>query len=470
MVMPGGGLRPADDSVVVGRQIRLDGGVIEYELRGELAAPLEILSGGGTIRNGRGVTPINSAVTGSGALTIEGGFGNGTISLGADLSQFDGTLTFTGGSIGITRELGYDGVIEVRAADLGTLVANPFGSARVHIRPEGSFGVGNGVTANLHLLGGSLRLHPRIGASEPVLDGDLTVEDHSYLFLPAYDPEVPGGSHVASDIALSYLSNLVIAEQAGATTTAQRGLFKHPLNLGGGLSVTHSATLTSYDNPVTISGTIVAATPQATLHLVGNDTFEITGSVDLTNGNSLTILEDGVPAEVEFSGADSVLSGSGTLVGDATISNGGVVAPGNSPGHLTVDGNMEIGGGAVYEWEISDPDGTAGVDWDLLEVDGDLMFSATPDNPWILQLADLSSLLQADAPLLIATAESISGFDPAAVQFEVPAPAGVGALSDRSAGCGLFGWGESVCRGGAGAGHAMAVFVGRSDGVGAAEE
>ena len=74
-----------------------------------------------------------------------------------------------------------------------------------------------------------------------------------------------------------------------------------------------------------------------------------------------------------MAGAVSVsgtLSGSGT-VGAFTLSSGGTLAVGNSPGLLTASSaNWNVG--SAFQFEIVDALGTAGTDWDLFSVTGQL--------------------------------------------------------------------------------------------------
>jgi hypothetical protein len=56
------------------------------------------------------------------------------------------------------------------------------------------------------------------------------------------------------------------------------------------------------------------------------------------------------------------------------------MAPGNSPGTLTVDGDVDWSGavaGGTYLWEVTDATGTAGSDpgWDLISITGTLDLS-----------------------------------------------------------------------------------------------
>jgi hypothetical protein len=62
------------------------------------------------------------------------------------------------------------------------------------------------------------------------------------------------------------------------------------------------------------------------------------------------------------------LGGSGTL-GAVTIQSGGTIAPGNSPGNLSVSA-LTLDGGGFYDWEVTDATGAAGTGWDVITVGG----------------------------------------------------------------------------------------------------
>jgi len=116
-------------------------------------------------------------------------------------------------------------------------------------------------------------------------------------------------------------------------------------------------------------------------------------------------------------GAGGKLGGTGT-VGALEIASGGTLAVGNSPGQLNA-GTTTWAGGASYEWEINSFPGTAGTNWDFLNITGNLNITAT-SSLGSQFLIDVVSLLPgsdsfnplANYSFAIATASSgITGFD-----------------------------------------------------------
>ena len=90
-------------------------------------------------------------------------------------------------------------------------------------------------------------------------------------------------------------------------------------------------------------------------------------------------------------GINTILSGNGTIQGD--VSTDGVIAPGASIGHLTIDGDLVLGESAVLEVEVQN--GTS----DLLTVSGDASLngvlmvngsSLTPSQTHTLQFMDVA--------------------------------------------------------------------------------
>ncbi len=325
-VQNGGRLRTSDFTIA-GRKIRLDGGVIDIALRGGLAAPLEILADGGTIRNDRGETTISSTITGPGNFVVEGGLGNGQINFNADLSSFQGDLSFTGGKIRVGADLKYEGSISVTAANLTSVGGNSFGNAELEIHSEGQLAIANPLTANISLIGGALLMQFGDNLQSSILNGALSVADNSYLFItPGFDNNV-NHPRIESSIKLRDGSNLTISEVAASFSSVKAGLFRQQLSIDSDISVAGVATLTSYDSFVQIAGTVTPAVSNAVLNLVGNGTFDFQASVKLADGHSLTVMEDGVTAAITISGTGKSLAGNGGFRNDVTIGDGASLSP-----------------------------------------------------------------------------------------------------------------------------------------------
>jgi len=76
-----------------------------------------------------------------------------------------------------------------------------------------------------------------------------------------------------------------------------------------------------------------------------------------------------------------------------TILDGGTVSPGNSPGNLSVAGNVVWSAGGNYNWQISDATSGAGLGWDLITSGGSLDLSGLDSaNKFNLNLWSLSGI------------------------------------------------------------------------------
>ena len=131
------------------------------------------------------------------------------------------------------------------------------------------------------------------------------------------------------------------------------------------------------------------------------------------NGNTLIKMGDGtlsINNNLETGGGGSVDCQAGTCNGTGTIggdldSSGGVVAPGNSPGILSVDGNFTQSAGGTLEIELASNGGVAGTDHDRLAV----TLAASLDGTLDLQLDGGYSPTIGDSFAGIVTAGTVSG-------------------------------------------------------------
>ena len=121
---------------------------------------------------------------------------------------------------------------------------------------------------------------------------------------------------------------------------------------------------------------------------IGGNSASFTGQVEV-NGGDLVI-----GAGANLGSASSVqvnsggrLKGTGT-VGALTIASGGRLAVGNSPGTMTAASATWQGGG-ILEWEINNFLGSAGTNWDFLNLTGMLDITATSGSKFIIEVISL---------------------------------------------------------------------------------
>jgi len=159
------------------------------------------------------------------------------------------------------------------------------------------------------------------------------------------------------------------------TTTGPLAIFNNSgdgkVVLGGSIS-SNSNSLGFSGGDFDVQGSITGASSllkegNGTLTLAGANTYS--GDTTVRTGalivNGTLASTSGVVVETA-----GTLKGSGSIGGDLTVTSGGILAPGNSPGVLTVDGTTTYAIGSIFEWELdtakSDPETNRGIAYDGL--------------------------------------------------------------------------------------------------------
>ena len=143
------------------------------------------------------------------------------------------------------------------------------------------------------------------------------------------------------------LQGAITNNAAAIFDTATNGTYAGVMSGTGALTKSGAGTLT-----LTATNTYNGATT------VAAGKFAVNGAIS----NSAVTVQSG-----------AALGGSG-VVGSTTVLNGATIAPGNSPGALTINGDLTWNNGGNYDWEVLKlpSAGIAGTDWDLLSVSGTL--------------------------------------------------------------------------------------------------
>jgi len=159
------------------------------------------------------------------------------------------------------------------------------------------------------------------------------------------------------------------------------------------------------DNATTFSGIVSGSTTGSIngLSLGGTGSLRITANASaltapltLNDSVRVSVVNDGVVSGGGVVGSSLVTVGGGASlggngsVGGLVVAAGGRLAPGMSPGTLSVTGSATFGAGGNYDWQLFDATGAAGTGWDLLSVGGVLDIAATSANPFGINLWTLS--------------------------------------------------------------------------------
>lgn len=111
----------------------------------------------------------------------------------------------------------------------------------------------------------------------------------------------------------------------------------------------------------------------------GNFTFaagsSFSGNTTVSTGNKLVV--NGTLSGSSLSIASgATLGGNGTISASASFASGAMLAPGNSPGILSFGSSTDLTG-VTTEMELAGTGGTAGTDFDKINVTGDLKYGGT---------------------------------------------------------------------------------------------
>ena len=147
--------------------------------------------------------------------------------------------------------------------------------------------------------------------------------------------------------------------------------------LGSGAVINNAGLVFNRSNTNTIANNIsgtgtVTKLGAGTTTLTGTSTY--TGTTSVNAGTLRVNGSLGNTATTIASGA--TLGGSGVIGGSVTVNSGGRLAPGNSPGTLTV-GSLNLMPGAIMNYELATPGIVGGGVNDLIEVNGNVTLDGT---------------------------------------------------------------------------------------------
>jgi autotransporter-associated beta strand protein len=361
------------------------------------------VTGGGTIDFGSG-TPRTLQLNGNGSTvsfsgTIAGN-GNVVFALGSGATYIlTGTNTYTGNT----------------TVNSGQLRTGAIGS----VLPDAT---------TVQLLGGA---SVSLGANETI--GALIGATGTVAVLNGHTLTT-GGNNSSTSFDGSFFGAGALTKQGTGTMTLTAGS-----TYNGGTEV-DAGTLVASHNTALGSGAVSVASP-GTLEVsgsgvvVGNSVTGSGGLVRVQNGataSNVTITNGGI---AETNGTITTLAlnggtlrGAGTVSGAVAVGTNDIIAPGNSPGLLTV-GSLSFDAGGRYSFELRDAAGAAGVGYDSINDLGNLSITATPGAQFNIALTTLNGAnqpglasnfnsAQSYSFVLAHTANGVTGFDPAAFSID----------------------------------------------------
>ncbi|RWC99206.1 MAG: autotransporter outer membrane beta-barrel domain-containing protein [Mesorhizobium sp.] len=363
-----------------------------------------VISGTGTVSQiGSGTTILTGANNYSGGTTVNAG----TLQVAADgnLGAASGNLSFGGGTLHTTASFstaravqlngngGFDTAagtqldVTGKVTGAGTLIKNGTGTLNVtsfsnnytggNIVNAGTL-AGNTVAIRGDILNNGavsfLDLGPNTFGGNISGSGSLDVEGVGTLTLTGTNTHGGGTKvgvgksvSVASDQNLGTATGLLALDGGELVTTASFAMSRD-INLTSGYGFFRTATGTTLTANGELSGVGgVYKEGAGTLVLNGDSTYSGRTTVD---GGKLVV--EGSLGNTETTvNSGGTLGGSGSIGGAVIVADGGVLAPGSSPGTLTV-GSLSLSSGSILDYELGQAGIVGGGVNDLIEVTGAL--------------------------------------------------------------------------------------------------
>ncbi len=370
----------------------LEGGTLRGT-RGTYDGPIEVRQQSTVEAVDRTDYALSGPITGSANLVLDGPLDDTKrLIVAAALDEFEGDALVRGGNVEFaTDNRNYKGNVIVSALELK--VGHPYalGSGATTVTPDGTLVAEGSVHARIEMAGGAFRGALR----SATLTQPVTVTANSTIETPFLDITPPSLIAVNFDATVDLADNVNLKQVGPGSVRFRDEILVHG-----------QAKLTAFDGRMDLDGTVVAAAPTATLDLVGTNTINLRGSVQVPNGNSFQLLRNGSPAPLIIRGS-ATLEGDGTVLNDVQIGLGGAIQPGAAVGALTSTGQVSLESAGVYHWGINDSLGLegapAGNGWDLILADR-IHITAVEDEPFVVKINGLN----ADDQL-----GSVANFDPA---------------------------------------------------------
>jgi len=327
------------------------------------------ISGAGSIEQaGTGTTTLNVANSHTGGTTLS----SGTLVLGDAAAAGTGTLTLAGGTL--------QSSILIHTNDISVTDSTTTNVEVFQSQYNGAF-TGSG-TINF------------IGSSAAGGDQSSTLGDWSgFSGTLAHDNTSANRFNIWN---VADTSNVKLFTKGATTTTGLRilgtgnGTFAELSGTGGRIILRGKTLTVNQSSDTTYSGTLsndggsigtFVKDGVGSLTLDGANTYTGTttvnaGTLSLASGSS----HSGSGAYAVNGGILEIASGVDLSGHAMTISLGGVISPGNSPGTAST-GSQTWSDGGAYLWEINDMAGGEGVDsgWDWLDIQGTLTINPTFD-------------------------------------------------------------------------------------------
>jgi outer membrane autotransporter protein len=296
-------------------------------------------------------------------------YGQGTLILTGNNSFSDG-IQFNGGVVQVSKDANLGDPSGPLAFDGGTLAFDAsfdLAATRPITIGKGSAGFDTGVfsTTVAQAISGEGHLF-KFGSGTLTLaainqyTGDTVIQDGVVALKNAGDVSASSGIAVNSDTSTFDIS----AADGDRTVKGLNGVAGSKVELGANTLTVDTIGRSVFAGSMSGTGGLIKS-GEGRLHLLGDSTY--TGPTVVKKG--VLTVDGSITSDVTVSDA-AVLTGNGKMLG-LSVAAGAIVAPGNSIGVLTVNGNYTQAANATYEAELG-PNETA----DLIDVSGTATLAA----------------------------------------------------------------------------------------------
>lgn len=366
-------------SNALGGSLRLTSGTIFNSGTATISANLDFGSQEAIIFS-QGTLTISGTIAGSGGLTKAG---SSSLTLSNTANSYTGTTTINGGTIAFASTAVFGGSTAFQAGGSNTLLTN-IGRPALNYTGTTAATLTQSIAVNSGLMefnvtsaSGSLQIDGQISGSGGIYiagSGNTILTNNSNNYTG--QTRIFGGNLVFSNDAqlgnggavdIGALSTSGVILNGNWTTSRQVNFsFSSQVNTNG-FNWTQNGAFTG------TSGATLNKAGAGTFTLnsdVNNSTFSgpvnVNGGRMNVNGFLATSTNSVVVANT------ATLGGSGEIDRPVTINTGGILAPGTSPGTLTISTRSTTGitfsANSIFEFDINNAFGTMGANWDLLSV------------------------------------------------------------------------------------------------------
>ena len=315
-----------------------------------------------------------------------------TMTLSAESMPFTGSFAVASGSLRFTGT-GNSVAVNTLITGSGALVRDAAANA------AGSFLVLNG--SNNYSGGTTIKAgFVQLGTNNAIGSGLLAftaTTDRGSLNLNGFNQTVAGltasnTSQYRGDIYnfnSNALSTLTIDTPTGQTFTYANQIGADPLFRNVALVKTGAGTQTFSGNNLYTGATTITG-----------GRLEIASGGRINGTSGITI--NGSGAELKYNSATALsqpitftqgtISGTGAIGTAVAVGSNAILSPGNSPGAQAYASGLTFAAAGTYTWEINNATGSAGTNWDILQVSGSALDLAglSSSNKFLLDLVTLS--------------------------------------------------------------------------------